>query len=300
MGEAKNKKKRFLAAHPHCCFCGGSEPTTTVDHVPPRTCFANRAAPEGFEFPACDKCQEATRLDELAFGMFVRITDPSPNNYRREETQRAVQGIRNNLPHLMPNAGLTRRDKRNALKAKGLAVSPGKTIADVPMVSVPATINENVERYARKLVAALYYREKSKPLGLDFEIYVAWTTATDKNSMTAFLEMANMSPFVTVGKRTNLQFGDRFGYRYSKADDNDLFMAVAQFGQGLVLAMLVADGESAKKMDEDGWVPVSEMFAHSAAKNEIDDHRGSPPSQGLSTPAPLPATSFTLRVTKQS
>jgi hypothetical protein len=240
--------------------------------VPPRTCFPDRAAPEGFEFPACDKCQKATRLDELAFGMFVRITDPSPDNYRREELQKAVQGVRNNLPHLMPSVGLTRRDKRNALKAKGLAVPQGMTIADVPMVSVPANINEIVERYARKLAAALYYREKSKPVGLDFEIYVTWTTATDKNSMTAFLEMAKMSPFVTVGERTNLQFGDRFGYRYHKADENDLFNAVAQFGQGLVLAMLVKDGKSAMEIDEDGWVPVSEMFTYSNAQDEIDDH----------------------------
>lgn len=78
--------------------------------------------------------------------------------------------------------------------------------------------------------------------------------------MEAFVEVAKMSPFVTVGKRPNINFGDRFGYRYDKSDDNHLFTAVAQFEQGLVVGMLVVDGESANEIDEADWVPVAAMF----------------------------------------
>ena len=69
-----------------------------------------------------------------------------------------------------------------------------------------------------------------------------------------------MSPFVTVGSRTNLNFGDRFGYRYDQAEENDLFTAIAQFGQGLLIVMMVADGESANELDEGDWIPISAIF----------------------------------------
>lgn len=260
MGEAKNKKQRFLATNPYCCFCGGRTPATSVDHVPPRICFVERAAPEGFEFPACDICQGATRLAELAFGMFVRFNDPSDENYRSAEVQKIALGIKNNLPHLFPIVGLTTREKRKALRAKDLTVPPGKTVAEISMVGFPPAINAYIHRYARKLAAALYYKEKGNPIGADFVIWTDWTAATDKRQMEAFLQVAAVSPFKTVGTRFNLNFGDRFGYRCDKADNNDLFMAVAQFGQGLVIAMLVADGESAKEIAEGGWVEASNMF----------------------------------------
>jgi hypothetical protein len=260
VGDARKKKQRFLAANSYCCFCGGNEIATSVDHVPPRTCFVERAAPEGFEFPACDRCQGATRLDELAFGMFVRLSDPSDENYRSAEVQKIVQGIRNNLPHLSPIVGLSTIDRRRALRAKGLTVPPGKTVAEIPMVGFPPAIDAYIHRYARKLAAALYYKEKGNPIGLDFVIWTGWTAATDKRQMEGYLQVAAMSPFRTVGTRINLNFGDRFGYKCDKADDNDLFTAVAQFGQGLVIAMLVADGESAIEIDEDGWVRASAMF----------------------------------------
>lgn len=261
MGEAQNKRKRFLASHPKCCFCGGTEPATTVDHIPARTCFPERAGPEGFEFPACENCQGASRLDELAFAMFVRVNDPSNDNYRRDEIRKSYSGIKNNLPHLLPFTGLSKSAKRRALRDKGLKKPPNVLIDDVPLVGVPAAIDEYIHRYARKMAAALYYREKGKPIGRDFVIWSHWAQAVDKRQMEGLMKVAKMSPFMTVGGRSNLNFGDRFGYRYDMSDENDLFTAVAQFGQGLVVTMLVADGESAKELEgEEGWVRASTMF----------------------------------------
>jgi hypothetical protein len=75
MGEAKQRKirqRRFLEEHNLCCFCGGTIEATTVDHVPARTCFKGRAYPETFEFPACQPCNAASRIDEIAFSFFVK------------------------------------------------------------------------------------------------------------------------------------------------------------------------------------------------------------------------------------
>jgi hypothetical protein len=192
--------------------------------------------------------------------MFVRINDPSSINYRRDEVLKSILGIKNNLPHLVPFSGLSNRTKRTALRQKGLVAPSGMMLAEVPLVGVPAAIDGYVRRYARKLAAALYYKEKGKPIGLNFMIWIDWGAATDAVRMKGFLEIAAMSPFVTIGQRVNLDFGDRFGYRYDKADENELFTAVAQFGQGLVIAMLIADGGSAQEIEEEGWIKASAMF----------------------------------------
>lgn len=260
MGEAKNRKQRFLADHPFCCFCGGSEAAVTVDHVPARTCFVGRAGPEGFEFPACTFCQRATRLDELAFGMFVRLIDPSDENYETAEVQKAYLGVKNNLPHLLPFFGLSNRDKRLALRTMGLEKPANMLTSDIPLVAIPVEIDVHVHRYARKIAAALYYREKHQPIKPHYHFWTDWCQATDKRRMAAFLEVARMSPFAMIGERQNLNFGNRFGYRYDMAPDNNLFTAIAQFGQGLVLVMLIADGVSDDDLADGDWVSAAEMF----------------------------------------
>jgi hypothetical protein len=191
--------------------------------------------------------------------MFVRFNDPSTENYNREEIIKAFKGVQNNLPHLLPFS-LSGRDKRAGLKAKGLTKPASMLLKDISMVGIPAAIGPYIDRYCSKLGAALYYREKGKPVGPDFALWTHWAQAVDQIQMPGLLEVARMSPFQTIGGRMNLNFGDRFGYRCDKADENDLFMAVAQFGQGLVIAMLVADELPAEEMAKDGWVKASAMF----------------------------------------
>ena len=261
MGASKNKRQKFLIDHPYCCFCGGQDLATTIDHIPARICFPGRNGPDGFEFPACAVCQSASRQDELAFGYFVRLIDPSNVNYRSEEIRKAVTGIKNNLPHLLPKFDLSAREKRKALVAMGHDKPINLATSDIPSVAIPAEIDLHVHRYARKLAAALYYREKEKPISPQSIMWTRWCLATDKRQMDRFLQVAEMMPLKTIGARPNLNFGNRFGYRFDKGNDNDLFSAMAQFGQGLVVAMLVVDAESAKALDEDdGWVPASAVF----------------------------------------
>lgn len=194
--------------------------------------------------------------------MLVRVMDPSDENYRSEEVQKVYSGVRNNLPHLLPFTGISKRDKRRALRQKGLEKPLNMLVDDISMVGIPAEIDEPVHRYARKIGAALYYREKGKPIGKDFVFWTHWAQAVDKVQMEGILQVAGMSPFRTIGNRPNMKFGNRFAYKCDKSDNNDLFTAVVQFGSGLVLVILVADGESAKQLaDEEGWVPASAMFA---------------------------------------
>jgi hypothetical protein len=78
-------------------------PATNVDHVPPRTCFKGRAGPEASSFQRARHCPTASRLDEMAVAFYVQALDQNPDNLDEAGVHKAITGIANNLPHLLPN-----------------------------------------------------------------------------------------------------------------------------------------------------------------------------------------------------
>lgn len=262
MGAARRKRRRFLEEHPYCCFCGGGALATTIDHVPNRACFLGRAFPEGFEFPACGRCQDASRTDELAFAFAVRMCDTNSANYDSDESDRAITGLANNLRHLLPNPFLSANEKRRAWRGMGLAVPPGEIVADLPVVEINPAIHAHVLRYARKLAVALYYREKGRIAPPDRKIMAAWTQSSNQKGMRALRGFVEITPRATVGRRTNLDFGDQFNYHWDASDEPDLMAALVRFGQGVVLGTAVADPEAAARVGESkgwAWVALSEI-----------------------------------------
>lgn len=260
MGEAKKKRERFLAANPICCFCGGSEPATTIDHVPPRTCFPDRIGPEGFEFPACVWCQIASRKDEMALGFYVRLIDHDMQNYREDQSTKALVGLRNNLPELMPRFDLPGSKKRRSYQSFGVEKPQGVFSSDLPIVGVPEEAHEPILRYARKMACALFYREMGRPTPLDYSVWATWSQVQNRTQMERWRKFGEMTPLITKGGRTNLDLGSRFAYRCNKRSAPDLFAAIAQFGHGMVIAMGVVTPETRKKMDDHEWTAVGENY----------------------------------------
>lgn len=258
LGEARRRRGKFLEAHPVCCFCGGVKAATTVDHIPSRDCFKGRAFPEEFEFPACEGCQALTAKDEQVFSFVVQMVDRNPSNYDRAKARRAIQGIKNNFPHLAPGVIDDPKEKFRALAHLGQPIPVLTPAVKIPLVTLPLEIRPHIDQAARKLLLALYYKELGQIVGPGFRIWLSWNFASDLRAMESILEVAKMARFRTVGFRRNVQFGDQFGYRWDRSeppDKDDLFMFVAQFGQGMVVTGLLADEHACERMIEAGDDP---------------------------------------------
>jgi len=260
MGDAQRRRRRLIDEHPWCCFCGGSTPASSVDHVPPRTCFKGRAGPEGFEFPACSHCQTASRLDEMAVAFYVQALDSNPDNFDEAAVNKAITGIANNLPHLLPNPYLSGARKRAFYRELGLAKPTNRLARELPVIQIHPDLHDRINRYARKLACALFYREQKRIASPDHHVMAHWGQAADPR----FREMAqawmDMTPMIDVGKRTNLDFGDRFAYRYNRCSDPDVFASFVGFGLGIHLLVLVADEETTAKIQE-GATPEQQTFS---------------------------------------
>lgn len=262
MGASRHKKGRFLTQHPFCCFCGGTKPTASIDHVPSRACFLGRHGPDTFEFPACDDCQNATRKDEIAFSFMVRVVDFNRDNYDQVEIQKAIAGMANNLGHLLPNPYLDGVQKRRKLTELGLRKPMDMTNEDIPMVAMPAALNVPIRRYSMKIVSALFYREKGRALPLDYVTVLKWGQLGLPSDRAMLKTFVQITPLLVRGARPNLNFGDRFGYRCNKAEDPDVFAAAIQFGKGLfILAMIAPLDFAMQTIATEAWRPVSEELA---------------------------------------
>jgi hypothetical protein len=115
MGASHRHRKAFFERHPTCCFCTGNAPAATIDHVPSRACFAGRIGPEGFEFPACEACNSASRISEIVFAFYSRTI--SQEGGHRDDVADLYRGVKNNAPDCLPQLNVTANEKRKALVA---------------------------------------------------------------------------------------------------------------------------------------------------------------------------------------
>lgn len=245
MGQAKqraSRKKQFFQEHPFCCFCGGTAPTTSIDHVPPRACFPEGHVPEGFEFPACEGCNQGTRTSDQVFGFYAQLADFDGANYNSATIDKLLQGIINNNRDALPSLVLSANRKRAALRRMGVRNMPGGPVNAVPLINVPPAFNEAAITIGRKLACALNYRERGKIVPGSYKITVGWNQLQNKSHESVIRFLSDLLPDQTIGTRTNIKkYGQRFVYKSGVKDENDddFFIYAAQFGTGLVVWRVV-------------------------------------------------------------
>ncbi len=224
------KTKRFLLAHPYCCFCGGSEPSTTIDHIPPKACFPDGYWPEDFEFPACEVCNQGSKRDDQLTGFYTQLLDFNESNRTPHDAAKMTKlrdAILRNYPDALPDTS-----RSLPINQVGAIITPSPVAISVQR---PAAFAQTMETLQRKLTHALYYREVGKPLTKS-HAYLSehYQIQGSDHTLTKFL--GELLPDETIGTRIDRKdYGERFGYKSGYKDKDDFFMYGAQFGKGLIV-----------------------------------------------------------------
>jgi hypothetical protein len=239
-----SKTKRFLLDHPYCCFCGGAEPSTTIDHVPPKACFPEGYYPEEFEFPACDKCNDGSRRDDQLFGFYSQLLDFNESNRTPADLAKIAKlqdSIAHNFPDALPDASTAR-----PIYNVGSVITPSPLAI---VVRTPDLFREPIETLERKLTHALYYRETGRALGKSHSFLSEFYQPQGSSDvLTKYL--VGLLPDQTIGGRSNVKnYGERFGYKSGWKEIDDFFMYIAQFGRGLIVwGIVLGRGMSVSKL----------------------------------------------------
>ncbi|MEP2989204.1 MAG: hypothetical protein ABJN65_03310 [Parasphingorhabdus sp.] len=190
-------------------------------------------------------------MDEIPFSAMVHFSDQDINNFDEKNFDRVMTGIRNNFPELLLNINLTNREKRQAINKFGFPRVRGVALRDAPIAGIPSGYNKYLTRYLSKIMVALFYREQKRIMPAAHLIWVTWNFVTNGAGNEAKEKWISMTPELTVGSRTNLDFGNRFGYRCNKkSTDPDLIAVYGQFGLGLQFYGIVIEPESVSGIEK--------------------------------------------------
>jgi hypothetical protein len=225
-----SKTKRFLLDDPYCCFCGGAELATTIDHVPPKACFPEGHCPEEFEFPACEQCNGESRRDDQLFGFYAQLLDFNESNRTPADVAKITKlrdSITHNFPDALPDASTAR-----PIYNVGSVITPSPLAIEV---RTPSLFREPIETLERKLTHALYYRETERALSKTHAFLSEFYQPQGSSDvLTKYL--VGLLPDKTIGGRSNVKnYGERFGYKSGWKEVEDFFMYIAQFGRGLIV-----------------------------------------------------------------
>jgi hypothetical protein len=215
----------FLIAHPFCCFCGGTIPTSTIDHQPAKIIFPDKHRPKGLEFPACTDCNRQTRADEALLALLCRTTG-SLRAYAVRDSNRLkdiLGSVNGSFPNLLQNM----MRGKVLTNERGILVQRGMIDVNQPQVSLSFC------RVAAKLTLAIYYKTKSTPAVKDCWINTMWTHSQNGDVLT------NVNNIIqTLPTKANLQMGkwnteDSF-FLKCHYEDGQLFL-VAIFHESVAL-----------------------------------------------------------------
>ena len=248
--QKKKKRQKFLEEYPYCYFCGGVNPSTTIDHVPPRACFPDGYAPDGFELPACKACNKGTKKQDQIFGFYSMVFDFDESKMSLEEhlnkMEKLRKGINNNYPEAIP-------DRTYPVHRVGSIITPKPAAYTF---RAPPDLEDAIKVMGIKLTHALYFHETGKILIPEHKFFTSsyQPQLAETKNLTAYL--ASLLPNQTVGMRPNIRnYGDRFRYSWGYKEREDFFSYSAQFGHGIILLGIVC-GPGIKRPDGPG--PLSD------------------------------------------
>jgi hypothetical protein len=246
-GAKRRQKLEFLKKHPKCCFCGGEADTTEWDHIPARHLFAERNWPEGYVFPACGACNDASASDELIMGFLVRIQVTDLSETEERELHESISKMHDRHPDIINGMReMSRNETKRSLRENGfLSVSLPKPLY---MVEFPDSIIEVSERYGRKLGKALYYMHTGAIFPANGRVFCEVMSNIRFMSRDFPLDafhMLSASPTISRGGKS---LADQFAYRWGMTPEKDAAAFLIQFGEST--AMLVITYTDVEKYEK--------------------------------------------------
>lgn len=264
MGSGKRRFEAFKAGHPVCCFCGAVE-TQTRDHIPARECFKRGIGPEGYEFPACERCNRATSQIEQGIALLIRLADFDDSTLDDAQLQKLFWGVANNTPELLPADEKSVAEKRRLLRSIGYVRGPGEVISEVPVMRVGEAHDLAFQVFTRKLTCALYYKELGAIMPTSNLIRTSVFQFADPAAPNTVEKLQKLMPRFVATARRNTNIGDQFRYVCGATEDRSLFAFCAQFSKAYFV--VGGSGTVERGSGREGWIAHSEDLPDWAAAN---------------------------------
>ncbi len=235
MGEAQRRKVKLEKSSALCIFCGGTTLATTEEHCPPRALFYEKRWPEGYAFPACEKCNGGTSDEDLMIAFLAQL-NPQPKNHEiTKKGEGLMRAVNRQFPGLlMQMFEKSVIDSRRTARRLGLSPKHGQTYQEMGIVNVPVAMRQCVSIFAAKLTKAVYYKQTGAIFPNDGGIMFQWFTNAQRleHGRIVLLDaLAGITAMSTPKQRGGKDLKEQFDYLYSVDDAGDLHVLQAVFSE---------------------------------------------------------------------
>ncbi|QJD89897.1 hypothetical protein HH213_07160 [Duganella dendranthematis] len=238
----------FIRHNPYCIFCGGTEPTTTKEHCPPKALFQNRQWPEGYEFPACIKCNNGTSNYDRMLAMLARTDFSGDAGNRDGKFPSLVAGVHAQDAMQIRSMFPSVREARTYNRRLGITPKHGQTHQQASPLKITSEMQTAVAVFSRKLAKALYFREVGTIFPSHGGLGLRWFTNADlleKGHYEVFEMLEGLPGHAPTLKRGGKELNDQFSYKMTVCADVDMFVLQASFGSAFGL-VIFGSGESGR------------------------------------------------------
>ena len=231
------KARVFLADHPFCCFCGGEEIATTIEHLPARIVFPGKHRPKGLEFPACSSCNNQTRGDDSVLAVVARaLGSMRPgSSISSDDVQRAARGARGVFP------GFKLKGRQEHVNVNGVIRKVGIFDVNHP------TVHLCLCRLAAKFALTTFYHGHGRIADGTYRINTLWThnQNNEADELANILRLFPNSSSLSMG---SWDTADTFYFR--DVSEGKTLVTAAVFYESVLLYGQLAPMEEAR-----AWMP---------------------------------------------
>ena len=211
--------------------------------------FQFRRWPDGFEFPACAKCNQGTDDHDLLVAMLARM-DPFHLTGDLDGRQLGLmKAVHKQFPGLFEKMMPTAREARQHNREIGIQPLLGQTHQEASsMIKVPLEVHDAVCVLARKLAKGVYYRETGNVYPNEGCLILNWFSNEELvrgGKYPIFEILKKLGGSTPQLKRTGKLLNDQFEYNYSLSPDKAISVLQARFGNsfGLVVFGSTVSGQ---------------------------------------------------------
>jgi len=220
----KDYKGKFLVDHPLCCFCGGQTQSETIDHFPTRAFFDKRQWPEGYEFPACKKCNDITRDAELVITALSRVHEQDGSTSNNADVRKALKGLNNNRPDIV----------------KEMMPNPIQQAKYPTALNIGPKVDKEIKLFGHKLGLALYYFHTGRIVPEKGGISIPRWYSNAEQLEGKVPRFIGQQVYL---ERQKIDLSDQFNYEYTADEEKNMAVFVTSFRFSFLIPIIATEDE---------------------------------------------------------
>lgn len=238
MGEAKIKRRAHtakLAEYPWCIYCGGVQPATTIEHMPPIAMFDGRQRPKGLEFPACRECNNGTSHSDQVASLMGRVYPDAAHQQGRDDIKRLLSGVGKNVPGLLREMQMGRAAQKFALRdIPSMPAGSGVLRANGPILS------KHMHAFGAKLGFAFHFEAHKSPVPTDGGVQTMYFTNVSVAKGELPIDLINLLPAPRTLRQGQREVSSQFQYSWRLTEEGRHSFFYAVFRSAFAVAAVTA------------------------------------------------------------